>query len=256
MPACGPKRSSSVRMSLPSRSRLHLHDLRRLDRQRGRVRRRDHCLPHARNPLRQHLAAARVELREDVVEEEEWCGLEQLRLREEEREDGEALLALRAELAKVAVGACDRNVVEVRADPGCSPLDVTSEPSLELGRGRWVGRVPEPCVGQPQLIRALFEQRGECLERQPAGDHELGRENRCSLGPRLEGRAVREAELNATERSVSLGEGREVVLRDRPSGGKQPRNDTVEVGTPGRRSPFDDREPVGREDERRELAAK
>ena len=51
--------ASSARISLPSGSMLHLHELRGLDRQRRRVRRGDHRLPHARDALGQHARGGR-----------------------------------------------------------------------------------------------------------------------------------------------------------------------------------------------------
>ena len=117
---------------LPSGSRLHLHELGRLDGKRGGVRRSDHRLARCRDTLRQHLPPARVELGEDVVEQEqERRRRQQLGLREEEREHGQALLALRAELAQVAVAARDENIVEVRAESGRAALDVPGQPCFE-----------------------------------------------------------------------------------------------------------------------------
>ena len=92
--------------------------------------------PIGADSLTQRPAAALVELRERVVEEQQRrhaaALADQLGLGEEEREDGEALLALRAERAEVAVAAADRDLVEVRADAGRAPLDVAGEPLLEL----------------------------------------------------------------------------------------------------------------------------
>src|SRR5581483_9943685 len=102
IPACGPKRPSVSRMSLSSRSRFHLHELRRLHRKRRGVRRRDHRLPHARG---KRSAPTGVELGQDVVEQEQRARLEERRLGKEERKDGEPLLTLRAELAQIALRA-------------------------------------------------------------------------------------------------------------------------------------------------------
>src|SRR6478672_1666618 len=80
MPACGPKRRSSARISLPSGSMLHLHELRGIDRQRRRMRRGDHRLTHARDTLGQNAAPAEVELREHVVEQQKRWARQELRL--------------------------------------------------------------------------------------------------------------------------------------------------------------------------------
>src|SRR5581483_8575777 len=105
MPACGPNRASSPRRSSASRSTAHLDELRGLEGKRRGVRGGDHRLPHAGDPLGEHAAAARVELGEDVVEEQERRRVEQRRLREQQREHREPLLALRPELAQVAAAA-------------------------------------------------------------------------------------------------------------------------------------------------------
>ena len=59
IPACGPKRESALRTASPSRSTFHLYQLRRLERQRAGVRRRDQRLPHARDAGRPGRAGGR-----------------------------------------------------------------------------------------------------------------------------------------------------------------------------------------------------
>ena len=92
--------------------------------------------PIGADSLTQRAAAALVELRERVVEEQERrhaaALADQLGLGEEQREHGEPLLALRAERAEVAVAAPDRDLVQVRAGAGRAPLEVAGEPLLEL----------------------------------------------------------------------------------------------------------------------------
>ena len=83
-PACGPKRDSSARTSLPSLSRGHLHDLRRLERERAPLGCGDHDLPQLGDARREHAAAAGIELREDVVEQQQRLAVQQLGLREEQ----------------------------------------------------------------------------------------------------------------------------------------------------------------------------
>ena len=81
--------------------------------------------------------AAGVELGEDVVEQQERrrrAGSSASASSSDE--DGESLLALRAELPQVAVAARDEHVVEVRAEPRRSALDVAGEPRLERSRRR------------------------------------------------------------------------------------------------------------------------
>src|SRR5439155_18738123 len=136
IPACGPKRASSDLISLPSGSILHLHDLRRVGWERRRMCRCDHRLPHTRDPLCEHTAPAKVELREYVVEQEQRRRVEQLCLREQQREHRQPLLALRAELAQVEIAARDQHVVEMRTETGRPTLEVAGKPRVELGDGR------------------------------------------------------------------------------------------------------------------------
>ena len=56
------------------------------------------------------------------------------------------------------------------------------------------------------------------------------------------------------ERCVALAERCPVQRRQLAAAGEDPRQGAVEVGAPRRRAALHDREPVGREDERRELA--
>src|SRR5436309_5929610 len=84
MPACGPKRASDERASSASLSRAHLHDLRRLERKRRALRRRDHDLPELGDAGREHAPPSLVELREDVVEEQQRLAPEELRLGKDE----------------------------------------------------------------------------------------------------------------------------------------------------------------------------
>ena len=90
--------------------------------------------PRPATALGQHAAAARVELREHVVEQEQRRRREQLGLGEEEREHRQPLLALRAEAAQLAAGGSDREVVEVRAEPGRPAREVGVEARLERRR--------------------------------------------------------------------------------------------------------------------------
>ena len=73
---------------------------------------------------REYAAAVGVELGEYVVEQQQRPRREQLRLREQQREHGQALLALGAELPQVARPARHLHVVEMRAGTGRSSLDI------------------------------------------------------------------------------------------------------------------------------------
>ena len=83
------------------------------------------------NTLGQDQATARVELGEDVVEQEqgrESAALgDQLCLREEQSQDRQALFTLRAEAAQVARTARQDNVVEMGADPGRAAVEIANE---------------------------------------------------------------------------------------------------------------------------------
>src|SRR5919198_550436 len=80
IPACGPKRASSERISSASGSKLHLHQLGRFQRQRSWVRRRDDSLTHLSDALGENPPAAEVELGEHVVEQKQRRFRQELRL--------------------------------------------------------------------------------------------------------------------------------------------------------------------------------
>jgi hypothetical protein len=229
--------------------------LRRLGGERGAVRGGDHRLPHARNARRQHLAPSRVELGQDVVEEEQRRRRQQLCLGQEERQHGESLLALRAELAQVAVTARDRHVVEVRAGAGRPALQVARESRVEVCDGGRLRVVGEPRFLEQKLARAGGEAGREELQGLAPMPNELRAEGCDLLGPRLEGVPAREPELHAAERCVALRERREVVLGHRGTGREEPAESAVEVRAACGRPALHDSETVGCEDERRHLAA-
>ena len=103
----------------------------RLRRQRSRRRRRDHRLAAFRDDLAQRLSPLGVELREHVVEEDERPDAasldERVGLRQDESEDGDPLLPLRAVATKLAAACEERDLVEVRPEPGDAPLEVLLE---------------------------------------------------------------------------------------------------------------------------------
>ena len=134
---------------------LHLHDLRGLYRQRARRCRRDHRLSEACEPAGEDAAAAAVQLREHVVEQHQGRRLEQCGLGEQEGENRQSLLALRAELAQVAVSGQQRDLVEMRARAGAAPLQVARETALELRGRRRLSFVGECEPGQPERLGVL-----------------------------------------------------------------------------------------------------
>src|SRR5262249_55945556 len=92
-----PNRESSRRTASDSGPRGPLHELGGVGGERRALRRRDHGLTQAADGLRQDPAAAGVELRQDVVEQEQRRRGKKTRLRQEKREERQPLLALRAE---------------------------------------------------------------------------------------------------------------------------------------------------------------
>src|SRR5581483_7201938 len=132
--AFGPWRRSSRRNSSPSGSRAHLHELVGLGGKHGGVGRRHERLAGAADAGGEDAPAGRVELGENVIEQQERRDAgalgEQLRLGQEEREP---LLALRAEGPEVAPAGEDRDVVQVRAEPGHAAVEVALEARLERG---------------------------------------------------------------------------------------------------------------------------
>ena len=106
------------------------------------------------------VAAARVELGENVVEQQQRRRREQRRLGQEQREHPEPLLALRAEPAQVAAGR-DREVVEVRPEPRRSALDVRIEARLERGHRCRLALVDERAAREAELLEAIAESRLE-----------------------------------------------------------------------------------------------
>ena len=116
--------------------------------------------------------------------------------------------------------------------------------------------VAERAVGKAELAGHGGEARRERRDRRPAARATSSRaELGHALRPRRERGAVGEPELHAAQRRVPLRERRGVVLRQPGAGRLQAAERAVEVRAPRRRAALDDGEPVGREHERRELAA-
>ena len=116
----------------PHLARRDLEELRGRERQGVGAGGRDDRLPDGADALAERPAAARVELGEHVVEQQERRHArplrDGLRLGEQQREHGEALLALRAVQAQVAVVGEHLDVV---AGAGPSPVDAALEVALE-----------------------------------------------------------------------------------------------------------------------------
>ena len=86
---------------------------------------------------------------------------DQVGLGQQEREDGEPLLALRAEAAQVAGARDDRDLVEVRPEPGRASLQVAVRAAPRGRRGsRALAPVVERGVVEAQLARAARRSRG------------------------------------------------------------------------------------------------
>ena len=176
------------------------------------------------------------------------------RFGEDQREDGEALFALRAEAPQVAVVRPELDVVEVRA------------------RGPWFhGRGRRR--GEPRALRPWAARRRSAA---PRGEAELVgalRERGASSAI-----ASRRASTSAEPRSATRSVHGETASRDEapiatrrsaafrwataapysagtPARAGKSRPSAVEVRSPGSRPSFDDDEAVRREDERRDLGA-
>ena len=110
------------------------------------VGRRDDALPGARQHLREQRAALGVELAHDVVEQHQRHGAprrrQRLALGQQQRQQRQALLALRAVGAQLAPAAQQREVVAVRAVAGEAALEVRRRVLGELGGE--LGRVRRP----------------------------------------------------------------------------------------------------------------
>ncbi len=86
----------------------------------------------------------------------------------------------------------------------------------------------------------------------PCRDEEAA-ERGDALGPRGERLTGRERELYAPERGVPLCERGRIFLRQSRTRREEPGENAVEIGATHRGAALHDRQPVGREDERREL---
>src|SRR5438552_3171724 len=198
-PAWTPKRESSRRSSSDSLSRGHLHDLRRLDRQCRGLRRRDERLLHAGDPGSEDAAATNVELRQDVVEEQQRTAGDELGLGEEQGEQREPLLPLRAEAAQVTSGGRDPDVCEMRTEPRRAAHDVGVEAGGQRLDGRCVALVGQRRPDKAEFPRSLAEPGLELRQDRTARIDQARAEIGEALRPRLKRVAAGEAELHAAE---------------------------------------------------------
>ena len=250
-------RRARTRIWLPSGSSFDLHDLRGLDRQRRHVRRGDHRLPHARDALREHLPAAGIELREDVVEQEQG------------RRRAAALLPRAG--ARAPRGAA-RPVSRTGADRGRRSRSATSSrcgPSPVVPRSRsrasrcssasrvgGCGVVPEARRAAARARRLVRANAGRALRASRGAGRRASAPSAatCSVHGSSASRSG-EAELHAAQRRVPLRERGEIVLRHRRARREEARERPVEVRAARGGPALHDGEAVRGEDERRDLAA-
>ena len=210
-------------------------------------------------PASRSASAARlplVELGEDVVEQEKrrrgaTLGQER-RFGEDQREHGEALLALRAEAAQVTV---------VRRGSRRRPGAARDRSFRGRDRRRGAPRALRPSAGRPRsaahrpggpssTARSANSGASSAIASRRASTS--SRAQLCDpLGPRRDGVSRRGADRDAPERGVPLRHGRAVLGRDAGPRRKQPPQRTVEVRAPRGRPALDHDEAVRREDERR-----
>ena len=106
------------------------------------------------------------------------------------------------------------------------------------------------------MVGDLAEARLERAEGLESSVDEIRAEARHLLRPRHDRAARGQTGGSAPERGVSLSHGRRVLGRDVRPRRLKPHKHSVEVRASRRRPALDDRETVGREDERLDLAAK
>ena len=224
--------------------------------QHRRVGRGDERLPRAPHALGKDPAAAGIELREHVVEQEKRRNTgavdDGLRLGEEKRKQREPLLSLRAEAAQVAAAGNEHDVVEVRPERRRAAIEITVESGCESSQRRRLPFVAERRIIEPQLGRADGEGRLEQGKRLEPGGDKLRAERRNAFAPRLDRVPAREACRCSAQRRVPLRHGRAVLRRQRRASRSESPENAVEVGAAGRRRPLHDAEAIRREDKRRD----
>jgi hypothetical protein len=132
-----------------------------------------------RDRFEQPRAAAVVELAQDVVQEKQRrlvaSSRDGARFGQEERQNGQPLLPLRAVGTEIEACAFDREILEVRPGARDSPLEVPLEPSIELSLGDAARPVLEHCAGEAQELGLLAEEPAQLRDRSQASDVELRR---------------------------------------------------------------------------------
>ena len=227
-------------------SRAHLHDLGRLARKGGAVRRRDQCLVERRDVRRRARARRRASSSESTSSSRtSGAAGSERRLGEQQREQREALLALGAEAAQVAAA-------RPRSDSSrCGPRPVV--PRAMSASRRAVERRSASAGRRDRRARRLPDrarQARAAKRRRERGDGSASRldESRRRaprpLRPGCKRGARREAELCAPQRRVALRERRGVLLRKAARGLGRAAEHAIEVRAADRR-PSLDRRPGG-----------
>ena len=222
-----------------------------------RVRRRDHRLPHARNRALRAPGAGRGRAPRARRRAEAAAGTGAARPRPGA---ATARRAAARPASRTGAGHGRRSPISTSSrcgpEPGRAALEIAGEPRLERfprRRLRLVAEHRRRPGRAPRRVRAKPGASAASVSRRLC--HELRAEQRDLLRPRLECVPAREAELHAPQRGVPLRERGEVVLRQPCACGKEPAERPVEVRAASGRPTLDDRKPVGREDERCDLAA-
>ena len=182
----------------------------------------------------------------------------QLGLGEQQRQHGEALLALRAEGTQVAAR---RRARRGRRDADPAPVVPRSRSRSTRASScsdcRRLALVAKLRPGQAELARALGEVRLQRRQRSRASRPRARRRKRLDLlVPGRKCLPCREDPGRLAERRVSLTDRRTVLGREpRASTARAVPMHAVEVRPPSGRPALDDHQAVGREDERRHLTA-
>src|SRR5262249_35006483 len=147
-------------------------------------------------PCGEDLAAARVEFREDVVEQKKRRDaralLDRLGLGEEESKERQPLLALGAEAPEVAAAGGEDDVVEMRPQRGGSAPEVAIKRCGEALRRRRIALVAKRDFAEAQFGCARFEGWLEQRERLETSGDELRAKRGDALAPRLDRVAARD----------------------------------------------------------------
>src|SRR5439155_18718299 len=240
-------------------ARRDFEQLARLDRQRGGSCRGDERLAAFTDSRRENSPPLRIELRENVIEKKEWRRAgpvdDQLRLREQQPQDGQPLIALRAERRQIASVRDDADLVQVGAGTGPASLEVARVPRLERLHRRRIDVVYERRSGEPELAGPLRKRRREQGKRLASRLDERSAELDDLLGPRRQCVRGGHPELDPTKSRVPLRKRGAVLSRQRGPSRREPPERPVEVRASYGRPALHNRQPVRREDKRRHRRA-